>query len=110
MIGEKRSNWAVTCKNLLEDNIRVHGVQLYKKYSKQETKHKIEKRIYHIQDMDDVHMIGMKKKIVGLYNGKYMGISSTYNFRCDSNLGIGKAAFRRIPCACLICLEIVNTS
>ena len=37
MIGEKRSSWAVTCKKLLEDNIRVHEVKSYKKYSKQET-------------------------------------------------------------------------
>ena len=50
----------------------------------------------------------MKKKVVGLDNGKYMGISSMYNFRCDPDLGIGKAACRRIPFACLSCLEILN--
>ena len=27
MIGEKRSSWAVTCKKLLEDDIRVHGIK-----------------------------------------------------------------------------------
>ena len=43
MIGEKRSSWAVTYKKLLEDNIIVHGVKSYKKYSKQETKQKMEK-------------------------------------------------------------------
>ena len=59
--------------------------------------------------MEGVHMIGMKKKVVGLDNGKYMGISSMHNFRCDSDVGIGKAASRRIPCACLTCLEILNT-
>ena len=32
-----------------------------------------------------------------------------YNFRCDPDLGIGKAACRQIPCACLSCLEILNT-
>ena len=42
-------------------------------------------------------------------NGKYMEISSIYNFRCDPDLGIWKAACRRIPCACLTCLEILNT-
>ena len=36
----------------------------------------MEKIIYHLQDIDDVHMIGMKKKVVALDNGKYMGISS----------------------------------
>ena len=27
MIGEKRSSWAVTCKKILEDDIRVHGIK-----------------------------------------------------------------------------------
>ena len=31
-----------------------------------------------------------------------------YNFRCDPDLGIGKAACRRIPCVCLSCLEILK--
>ena len=76
----------------------------YKKYRKQETKQKIEKTIYHLQDMEGIHMIGMKKKVVGLDNCKYMGISSMYNFRCDPDLGIGMAACRRIPFSCLTCL------
>ena len=54
-------------------------------------------------------MIGMKNKVVGLDNGKYMRISSMYNFRCNPDLGIGKAVCKRIPCACLSCLEILNT-
>ena len=54
-------------------------------------------------------MVGMKKKVVGLETGKYNGISSMYNFRCDPDLGIGKAACRRIPCACLTCLEMLKT-
>ena len=31
-----------------------------------------------------------------------------YNFRCDPDLGIGKTACRRIPCACPIFLEKLN--
>ena len=108
MIGEKVSSWVVTCKQLLEDKIRVHGVKSYNKHSKRETKQKMKKRIYHLQDMEGVLMTGMKKKVMGLDNGKYMGISSMYNFRCDPDLGIGKAACRRIPCVCLSCLEILN--
>ena len=34
MIGERKSSLAVTCKRLLEDNIRVHRVKSYTKYSK----------------------------------------------------------------------------
>jgi len=112
MIGEKGSSWVVTCKKLLEDNIRVHGVKSFNKNSKRETKQnktKDGKRIYHLQDMEGVLMTGMKNKVVGLDNGKYMGISSMYNFIRDLDLGIGKAACRRISCDCLFCLEILNT-
>ena len=38
MIGKKGSSWAVTCKKLLEDSIRVHGVKSYNKHSKREKK------------------------------------------------------------------------
>ena len=37
-----------------------------------------------------------------------MGISFVYNFRCDPDLGIGKAACRRIPCTCLTCLGMLE--
>ena len=66
------------------------------------------KRVYHLQDLKDVQMVGMKKKVVRLETGKYNGISSMYNFRCDLDLGIRKAACRQIPCACLTCLEMLK--
>ena len=50
----------------------------------------------------------LKKKGVGLECGKYMGIFSMYNFRCDPNLKIGKVSCRRISCACLTCLEMLK--
>lgn len=40
--------------------------------------------------MKDVQIVGLKKKDVKLVIGKYMGILSMYNLRCDLNLGIGK--------------------
>ena len=51
-------------------------------------------------------MIGLKKKVVELESGKYMGIYYMYNFRYDPDLGIRKAACRRIPCTCLTCLKM----
>ena len=69
----------------------------------------MEKRVYHLQDSKDVQIVGMKKKVVGLEMGKYNGISSMYNFRYDPDLSIGKAACRRIPCACLTFLEMLKT-
>ena len=65
--------------------------------------------MYHLQDIEDVQMIGPKKKVVGLESDKHMEISSMYNFRYDPDLGMGKTECRRIPCVCLTCLEILNT-
>ena len=59
--------------------------------------------------MEDVQMVGLKKKVVGLESGNYMAISSMYNFKYDPDLGIGNTAHRWIPCASLICLEIQKT-
>ena len=38
MIGDKKSSWTVTCKKLLEDNIREQGFKSYKKSNKREAK------------------------------------------------------------------------
>ena len=38
MIGDKKSSWVVTCKKLLEDNIREQGFKSYKKSNKREAK------------------------------------------------------------------------
>ena len=81
MIRNKRSSWAVTCKILLEDNIREQGVKSFLKSNKREAKQKMDKRVYHLQDAKDVQMVGMKKKVIDLETGEYMGISSMYNFR-----------------------------
>ena len=40
MIGEKTFSWEVACKILLEDNIRVHRVQPYKKTTSKQDKNK----------------------------------------------------------------------
>ena len=97
-----------TCKKILEDNIREKGFKAYRKSNKSEAKQKMNERVHHLQDAKDVQMVEMKKKVIGLETGKYMGISSMYNFRYDPDLGIGKAACRRIPCACMTCLELLE--
>ena len=53
-------------------------------------------------------MVGMKKDSIGFKKGNRNGISAMYNIRCDPDLGVGKAAVRRIPCACLFCIEQLN--
>lgn len=54
-------------------------------------------------------MKDLKKTIIGLKIGKYMGISLMYNFRLDPNLSIRKVAVRRIPCVCNSCLLQLNS-
>ena len=55
-------------------------------------------------------MVGIKKDYIGFRKGNRNGTSVMYNIRCDPDLGVGKAAVRRIPCACLFCIEQLNLS
>ena len=45
-------------------------------------------------------MVGIKKESIGFLKENRNGISSMYNIRCDPDLGVGKAAVRRISSAC----------
>ena len=49
MIRDKKSSWVVTCRKLLENNIREQGFKSYKKSSKREAKQKIDKKVYHLK-------------------------------------------------------------
>ena len=53
-------------------------------------------------------MVGIKRDSIGFRTGNGDGISVMYNIRCDPDLGLGKAAVRRIACACLFCIEQIN--
>ena len=50
-------------------------------------------------------MVGIKKDYIGLRKGNRYGISVMYNIGCDPDLGVGKAAARKLPCACSFCIE-----
>ena len=63
------------------------------------------KRVYHLQDKDNIEMVWIKKESSGFKRGNRNGILSMYNIRYDLELGVGKAAARRIPCACSFCIE-----
>ena len=83
MIGEKTFSWEVACKILLEDNIRVHRVQPYKKTTSKQDKNKRWKQnmvfsrygeCTHDRNAEEnVHMIRMKKTVVGLDNVNVWG-------------------------------------
>ena len=68
----------------------------------------MKKRVYHLQDKDDVEIVGIKKDSIGFRKGNRNRISAMYNIRCDLDHGVGKAAVRRTPIACLFCIEQLN--
>ena len=61
-----------------------------------------------MQNKNDVMMTDLKKKVVGMRKENSIGVSAMYNFRPDPDLGVGKIAIRRIPCACDGCLGQLN--
>ena len=64
--------------------------------------------VYHLQDKDDVEVAGTKKEATGFKKGNRNSISSMYYIRCDPCIGVSKAAIRRIPCACNVCIEYIE--
>ena len=55
-------------------------------------------------------MVGIKKECSRFRKENRNGILLMYNIRCDPELGVGKAAVRRIPCACSFCIEQLHLS
>ena len=49
--------------------------------------------------------VRIKKESIDFRKGNRNGISLMYNIRCDPEIGVCKAAVRRIPCACSFCIE-----
>ena len=50
-------------------------------------------------------MVGITKKTLGFRKGNQNGLSSIYNIRYDSELGICNADVRKISCAYSFCVE-----
>ena len=110
MIGISKSIFMEECKILFEDDIIIEGMKSANEYKLKEKLQKTNKRVYHLHDKEDICMVRFEREVVDIDTGKHMGISYMYSFRCDSDLGIGKSAYIRIPYACLICLEnLLNT-
>ena len=99
MVGSASCSLTEEYKRLTDDGVRINDVKLCRYYKKKEENIKVKTRDYHLQHKDKVEMAGIKKKYIGFRKGHRNGISSIYNIRCVSDLGIGKTAIRRIPCA-----------
>ena len=66
------------------------------------------KRTYRNLPRESVRFEELNMDTIKFNNGKcktHSGIMSRYNIRCDPDLGVGRAAIRRIPCCCDSCME-----
>jgi hypothetical protein len=97
------TSFARECLRLCTVRDRKDGVKSSAKYAKREKAAKISARHYYLQERHDVRLSNLKMSAVGLPKGTHSGILARYNLRTDPELGVGRAALRRIPCSCLAC-------
>ena len=63
----------------------------------------MKERYYHVQDPAKIRYGNVKKTAVGFEAGEHNGMLAHYNFHVCKELGVDRAAVRRIPCACAAC-------
>ena len=108
--GTTSKSFAEECKHLCESEDRVTGVKSHQKYNKREADAPLKCRCYYLHEPDDVLYTNLNMKVAGLPNmGKHSGLGAMYNIRTDPDLGLGKAALRRMPCACDGCISQLNS-
>ena len=107
MVGNTSSSLATENKRSYEDEIKINSVKSHNKSKKREgnTKWKI---FYHLQDKDDIETTGITKQTIGFKKENRNGISFMYTIRCEPDLGVGKAALRRILYACNSCIKLLE--
>jgi hypothetical protein len=93
---------AFEAQRLLSLDSRINGVKGDKKHGKREANATLKQRHYHVQNPEDVEFENLKFNPVDLPEG--IGVMQCYNIRADPDLGLGRIALRRIPCACTGCL------
>jgi len=102
----KETSLATQCVKVCSDPSRVNGVKSNNKHSKREEARVIKLRKYYESTRNDVQCKDLKAAVVnGFDTGPRNGLSAMYNIRADPELGAGQIAVRRIPCACIGCLN-----
>eukprot|EP00966_Prymnesium_polylepis_P017924 413578-Prymnesium_polylepis.1 len=105
MLGDTKMSLAVEAARLCRDPARFSGVKAEGgKRQKREAAAKMKERHYHVQDPAKVKHGKTSRVAVGFEAGEHNGMLAHYNFRVSKELGVGRAAVRRIPCACPACL------
>jgi hypothetical protein len=106
MLGDQKMSLAQESARLCSLPERIHGVKAEGgKRQKREAAAKMKQRFYHVQDPAKVKYTKTNMTAVGFEAGDHNGLIAHYNFRVSKELGVGRAAVRRIPCACAACLQ-----
>ena len=103
MTENASSSLAQECARLCSTDNRMTGLKGDVKHAKRESNARVKRRHYHVQDDDAIKFKNTKYKAVNFPKDK--GVMQCYNVRADPDLGLGKIAMRRIPCACTACRE-----
>ena len=104
MVGDASFSLAEECVRLCSEEGRAGGVKSEKKYQKREENATVKQRTYLLQKESDVLYQNIKMEAKGFMTGEHNGIGAMYHLRTDPDLGVSKAAVRRIPCLCDACL------
>ena len=65
MVGSASCSLAKESERLYKDEIRINDVKPHSKSKKREENTKVKRRIYHLQDKDDIDMAVIKKLAIG---------------------------------------------
>ena len=80
MVGVSKSSFGEE-NDFFKDDIRREGSKLANKYRKREMLQEINKKMSYLYNKEEVYVVELKNKVVGLDIGKYTGISLMYIFR-----------------------------
>ena len=65
MVSSTSCSLAKECERLCKDEIGINDVKPHSKSKKREENTKVNRRIYHLQDKDDIDMAVIKKLTIG---------------------------------------------
>lgn len=106
MSEDEKMSFAHECLRLCSHPDRLTGVKGQTKHAKREAAAKLLCRCYYTMSMDDVLFSSLCMGVAKnpSLEGTHNGIRGRYNIRADPDLGLGRAALRRVPCACDSCI------
>jgi hypothetical protein len=96
---------AAEAARLCSDTTRIEGVKSEGKYQKREKGAAMKKRHYHVHEENSTEHVNLNMKCQPFLTLSQTcnGLKAMYNIRADPDLGLGRVAVRRIPCACEDC-------